>query len=113
MDALLQQTKVLNAIKDSGRNGIENFKLSRIALKYTSVISVLREDGYNIVAERDLLKNGRASNTWRYRLIGGEPTPRPKKAKPNEVVRELTIAKSKGRFACYQYINGRLKELGV
>lgn len=113
MDAFTQQTKVLRAIKDAGQNGIENYKLSRIALKYTSVISELRQDGYNIVAERDLLKNGRPSNTWRYRLLSGEPTPRTKKYKGNEVVRELMIAKSKGRFACYKYISDRLLELGV
>lgn len=67
-DSLTQQSKVLRAIRDSGSYGVENWKLSRIALKYTSVISDLRKDGYNIVAERQKLKNGRASGTWKYYL---------------------------------------------
>ena len=63
-----QEGKVLNLIKRPG--GAFNFELSRIALKYTSVISSLRQDGHNIVAERQYLKNGKPSNTWKYYLIG-------------------------------------------
>lgn len=46
--------------------GAFNYELSRVALKYTSVISELRKDGYIITAERQTLKNGRSANTWRY-----------------------------------------------
>lgn len=63
-----QEGKVLRMIKRPG--GAFNFELSRIALKYTSVISSLRKDGHEIVAERQYLKNGRASNTFKYRLAG-------------------------------------------
>lgn len=65
---LSQEGKVLRATKN--KHGVTNWELSRIALKYTSVISALRKDGHNIVAERQYLKNGRPSNTWKYYLIG-------------------------------------------
>ena len=63
-----QEVRVLQMIKRKG--GAYNYELSRIALKYTSVISSLRQDGHNIIAERQTLKNGRASGTWKYRLGG-------------------------------------------
>lgn len=63
-----QEGRVLAMIQRPG--GAYNFELSRFALKYTSVISELRKDGHDIVAERQYLKNGKASNTFRYRLAG-------------------------------------------
>ncbi len=63
-----QEGKVLAMIKRPG--GAFNFELSRYALKYTSVVSALRKDGHEIIAERQYLKNGRASNTFLYRLAG-------------------------------------------
>ena len=68
LKGLTQEGKILAMIKRPG--GAYNFELSRFALKYTSVISELRKDGYDIVADRQYLKNGKASNTWRYRLAG-------------------------------------------
>lgn len=68
LKGLTQEGKILAMIKRPG--GAYNFELSRFALKYTSVISELRKDGHDIVADRQYLKNGRASNTWRYRLGG-------------------------------------------
>lgn len=68
MKGLTQVGKILTMIKRPG--GAYNFELSRFALKYTSVISSLRKDGHSIVADRQYLKNGKASNTWRYRLGG-------------------------------------------
>lgn len=68
MKGFTQEGKVLAMIKRPG--GAYNFELSRFALKYTSVISELRKDGHNIIAERQYLKNGKASNTFRYRLAG-------------------------------------------
>lgn len=65
---LTQEGRILAMIKRPG--GAYNFELSRFALKYTSVISALRKDGHRIVADRQYLKNGKASNTWRYRLGG-------------------------------------------
>lgn len=63
-----QEGRILALIKRPG--GAMNFELSRFALKYTSVISALRQDGHDIVGDRQYLKNGKASNTWRYRLVG-------------------------------------------
>lgn len=68
LKGLTQEGKILAMIKRPG--GAYNFELSRFALKYTSVISALRQDGHDIVADRQYLKNGKASNTWRYRLGG-------------------------------------------
>lgn len=68
LKGLSQEGKILAMIKRPG--GAYNFELSRFALKYTSVISALRKDGHNIVADRQYLKNGKASNTWRYRIGG-------------------------------------------
>lgn len=68
MKGFTQEGKILAMIKRPG--GAYNFELSRFALKYTSVISELRKDGHNIVADRQYLKNGKASNTWRYRIAG-------------------------------------------
>lgn len=68
LKGLTQEGKILSLIKRPG--GAYNFELSRYALKYTSVISELRKDGHSIVADRQYLKNGKASNTWRYRLGG-------------------------------------------
>lgn len=64
-----QEGRILAMIKRPG--GAYNFELSRIALKYTSVISELRKDGHDIVADRQYNKKGKPTNTWRYRL-GGE-----------------------------------------
>lgn len=69
MKGVTQEGKILAMIKRP--TGAYNFELSRVALKYTSVISALRKDGHDIVADRQYLKNGRASNTWKYR-IGGQ-----------------------------------------
>lgn len=68
MKGVTQEGKVLALIKR--QTGAFNFELSRVALKYTSVISSLRKDGHQIVADRQYLKNGRASNTWKYRIGG-------------------------------------------
>lgn len=67
--AATQEGKVLAMIKRPG--GAFNFELSRIALKYTSVISELRKEGHLITAHRQYLKNGRASNTYLY-TYGGQ-----------------------------------------
>jgi hypothetical protein len=68
MKGVTQEGKVLALIQRPG--GAYNFELSRVALKYTSVISSLRKDGHDIIADRQYLKNGKASNTYRYRLGG-------------------------------------------
>ena len=59
-----QAGKILNAIKQP--TGAYNWQLSRIALKYTSVISDLRKDGHDIEAIRQYNKKGKATDTWLY-----------------------------------------------
>lgn len=63
-----QEGRVLAMIKRPG--GAFNFELSRIALKYTSVISALRKDGHEIVCEPTYNKKGNRTNTFLYRLAG-------------------------------------------
>lgn len=64
LKGVTQAGKILNAIKQPG--GAYNWQLSRIALKYTSVISDLRKDGHDIEAIRQYNKKGKATDTWLY-----------------------------------------------
>lgn len=66
--ALTQDGKILQLIKRPG--GAMNWELARVSLRYGASVFDLRKDGYNIVTERQYLKNGRASNTYRYRMAG-------------------------------------------
>lgn len=66
MDSVTQCSKILRAIKT--HNGIENWKLARIALNYRGRISDLRKDGHNIYCERQVDRNGRWTGTWKYYL---------------------------------------------
>lgn len=63
-----QHGRVLEMIKRPG--GAFNFELSRISLRYGGTIFELRKDGHDIVTERQYLKNGKASNTFLYRIAG-------------------------------------------
>ena len=65
---LTQDQKILRALIKADTFGLTNYELSRLALKYTSVVSDLRKDGHNIICMREKLSNGRASNTYRYYL---------------------------------------------
>lgn len=65
---LTQEQRVLRTLIKADTFGVTNYELSRLALKYTSVISELRKDGHNIVCVREKLPNGRFSNTYRYYL---------------------------------------------
>lgn len=64
LKGVTQEGKILNAINQPG--GAYNWQLSRIALKYTSVISALRKDGHDIEAVRQYNKAGKATDTWLY-----------------------------------------------
>jgi hypothetical protein len=111
-----QETRIYNLIKNSGSFGVENYKLSRIALSYTKVISNLREDGHNIYGERQRLPNGRYSGTWKYYLNQSKRhagNVQSAKVKVNPLIRELMIIKSRGRFGAYNEVCRKLKELGV
>jgi len=65
---LTQEQKILRTLIKADTFGVTNYQLSRLALKYTSVISDLRKEGHNIVCVREKLPNGRSSNTYRYYL---------------------------------------------
>lgn len=65
---LTQEQRVLRALIKADTFGVTNYQLSRLALKYTSVVSDLRKEGHNIVCVREKLPNGKASNTYRYYL---------------------------------------------
>ena len=65
---LTQEQKILRTLIKADTFGVTNYELSRLALKYTSVVSDLRKEGHNIVCVREKLPNGRASNTYRYYL---------------------------------------------
>lgn len=61
-----QSTKIVKLLKRRPIKGATNWELSQISLKYSSRIAELRQDGVNIIAVRQFLPNGRATNTWRY-----------------------------------------------
>jgi len=63
-----QEARILNAIKDSGKRGIANYKLSRYALQYNRAIHDLRAEGHNIVCERVYNWRGKATGTFKYLL---------------------------------------------
>ena len=65
---LTQEQRILRALIKADTFGLTNYQLSKLALKYTSVISDLRKNGHNIICVREKLPNGRASNTYRYYL---------------------------------------------
>ena len=65
---LTQEQKILRTLIKADTFGVTNYELSKLALKYTSVVSDLRKNGHNIICVRDRLPNGRASNTYRYYL---------------------------------------------
>ena len=65
---LTQEQRILRALIKADTFGLTNYQLSKLALKYTSVVSDLRKDGHNIICVREKLPNGRASNTYRYYL---------------------------------------------
>jgi len=67
MEISSQSSRILKALRET-KNGVSNFVLSSISLKYSSRISELRRDGHNIIAIRQYLPNGRATGTWKYYL---------------------------------------------
>lgn len=62
-----QSAKIIKALKEA-KHGVSNFVLSSISLKYSSRIAELRQSGYPVIAIRQYLPNGRATNTWHYYL---------------------------------------------
>jgi len=68
-----QTSKILKMLEKAGSRGVMNYQFPRNnILRYSARIGELRADGYNIIAERIKLKNGRSTNVYRYVLIKGE-----------------------------------------
>lgn len=84
MDKNNQANQILRLIRDSGDRGVENYKLSDISLKYSSRISELRKDGYDIRARR-IWRDGKASGTFVYYLHVDEPAPQPSTAQQQAI----------------------------
>lgn len=80
-----QTSEIIKLLRENSKHGTPNYMFpARRILKYSSRISELRKDGYNIYCERDRLKNGRATNVFRYFLIENIK-PKPKYDKSKEV----------------------------
>lgn len=63
-----QEGRVLRMLKESKR-GVTNAEFAKVGiLRYGGYIHRLRAEGNNILKTRDLLADGKASNTWRYYL---------------------------------------------
>jgi len=62
-----QSSRIIKVLTNA-KNGVSNYILAGISLKYSSRIAELRHDGYNIIAIRQYLPNGRATGTWKYYL---------------------------------------------
>lgn len=68
-----QTTKVLTMLKRAGQRGVMNYEFPRKRiLRYSARLGDLRNEGYNIIAERVKLKNRRSTNVFRYILIKEE-----------------------------------------
>jgi hypothetical protein len=60
-----QCRKILQLLKDRGNQGATNAELSRIALKYTSRISDLRDSGHDIRCQAE-----GSNGVYRYHYFG-------------------------------------------
>ena len=64
-----QHTQILKLLR-AYKQGVPNYLFpNRGILKYNARISELRQEGYNIKAERVRLPNGMATNVFKYFLI--------------------------------------------
>lgn len=79
-----QHEKILRILRNNKVRGVANHRfVSELhILDYTARISELRQDGHNIVAERQKLPNGRSTNVYKYFLIEAE---KPKQDKGKQV----------------------------
>lgn len=69
MDTNSQHSRILKMLKKRPKSGVENYKFPQAhILDYTARISELRQDGHNILAERQKI-NGRSTGVWVYHLI--------------------------------------------
>lgn len=75
MSQLSQTARVLRMLKQS-HNGVANYRFPQSGiLRYSGRIAELRQEGHNIIAERQVIK-GRSTGVWFYHLIE-EEQPKP------------------------------------
>lgn len=69
VNSLNQETRILKALKAAGSRGLTTWEMIKLVpAEYRARVTSLRHDGYNIVAERVVVK-GRYVGYWRYTLI--------------------------------------------
>jgi hypothetical protein len=67
---LSQNEKILKLLTKAGNKGVPNYDFPKHKiLRYSSRITELRKEGYNIYTERQKLPNGRATGVFRYYLL--------------------------------------------
>jgi len=64
---LTQTQRIINELKKAGIKGVPNHRLAYYNLGYRARITELRQDGYNIHCERQVI-NGRSTGVWFYYL---------------------------------------------
>jgi hypothetical protein len=62
-----QSQKIINQLRTAGNKGVANHALANYNLGYRGRITELRQDGYNIHCERQII-NGRSTGVWMYYL---------------------------------------------
>ena len=68
-----QTSKVLKMLQKAKHHGVKNYEFPmRGILRYSARIGELRAEGFNIVAERQKLPNGRSTGVFTYILIQEE-----------------------------------------
>ena len=68
-----QTTALLKMLRKAGKHGVKNYEFPmRGILRYSARIGELRAEGFNIVAERQHLPNGRSTGVFTYVLIEEE-----------------------------------------
>lgn len=65
-----QEETIIKMLRKAGSRGVPNYKFpEHRILRYSSRIRELRLEGFNILAERQKLPNGRSTGVWLYYLI--------------------------------------------
>jgi len=65
-----QEQRILEKLRRAGKIGVYPTRFMEMGiLQYNARIYGLREDGYNIVCERQYLPNGKFAGTHKYYLI--------------------------------------------
>ena len=73
MTNLTQTQRLLKLFRQRGNKGVANYEFYQTGILRSSArIAELRQDGFNIMAVRQSLPNGRATNVWKYFLLEEE-----------------------------------------